>query len=841
MTRRLHRYSLLVALACAAIGRASEPGVVELEEFITTETALAEPGGVLPTSRPFFSFFGEQPVLDVPRSVTVLTPELMERENLQSFRDLGRIGAGTQQINYYGVPGAPSLRGTRAAVFFDGMQRAFQRNEMPLSFGSLEAIDVVKGPAPAQFGASLPGGYVNLVPKSPYFDRRRGSLRLELGAYDAWRAQLDLGGPLLLAQRPAAFRVSITGQLADSYYDRIGNDYLSLYGALKMRTAADVTLFTGAEYFRFKSNENAGWNRPTQRLIDAGEYVVGEPLSIVSPAWGGVADRTLLAVNPALVVPAEVVATAVAGGGISAVQRDALLDLSDPAGRAAAYGAFTSAQQASIAPATSGYLYTPAYFAAGGSVFTRKIEGSTVLSDERDYADSENVLYFLELERAPGDGAALKGQFLLDRIATEKLSSYGYAINTRQLVLEAKATAARELPVGRGMRLTYGASARFTDAEMLQDFSVEPFSRRDITQPLVSPNSVILSGPQRGPDGKNFWSATAQGGANAHSKLWQFSGFAFAANRITDAVSSYTSLLVAHAPYETQYPDDVDLVPPADPRREPVRDARDYYSASFSPVIRVAEQVNLYGTFQYGTSLDPLQGGAIVGRGNFARSQLVEAGAKSALFEGRLYAALAAFSWRQTRFDDRTNNAEPLRGRGVELEATFAPGEKFSLTGSLGWQRVWRLSDLGFRAMPLSEQQIALFGGVLNNQFGPAIFNPAAGRRPALNPALIYPGTPETQAKLLAIVELGRGFGISGGPIWSAGYWHNFDHTLRLPSSLVWNGSLFYRGGRFDAALWVENISGEDYFLGAEPVFGANTLLTKAPGRNARFSVTLKY
>src|SRR5690606_1470536 len=113
--------------------------------------------------------------LDTPRAVTVLTPELMARLDIQDFGDLGRIGAGTQQINYYGVPGTPILRGATGAVFFNGIQRAFQRNEMPLSFGSFEAMDLVKGPAPSHFGASQAGGYTNLLPKSPYFDRRRSS------------------------------------------------------------------------------------------------------------------------------------------------------------------------------------------------------------------------------------------------------------------------------------------------------------------------------------------------------------------------------------------------------------------------------------------------------------------------------------------------------------------------------------------------------------------------------------------------------------------------------------------------------------------------------------------
>lgn len=838
------KHVLLAFFAVAlspALADEIDDDVVLLDAFITSESALVNPGDVLPTSRPFLSVFGEQAIADVPRSVTILTPELMDQLGVQDFADLGRIGAGTQQINYYGLPGIPTLRGTKGAVFFNGMQRAYQRNEMPLSFGSLEAMDIVKGPAPAQFGPAVPGGYVNLIPKSPFFDRRRGSLRLEAGSYDTWRAQADVGGPFLLGRMPAAYRVSVTGQLAGSYYDRVRNDFVSLYGAIKVRVAKDVSVFAGGEFFRYKSNENPGWNRTTQRLIDTGEYVIGEPVGIVSGAWGGVADRSLLAANPALVVPAAVVDDGVARGFITAAQREAMRDLSDAAERAQAYAGIPAAQLAALEPTTSGFQYTPDYFAAGGRVFTRKIDGSNVLSDERDHADSENLLVFGDLTDARQAGVLRRLQFQADHIETEKLSSYGYAFNTRQTVAELKASQRQEFAFLEGMELTFGGSARFTDAKILQDYAVEPFSRRDISLPAVSPNTVVVTGPQRGPDGKNFWTATAQGGANAHSRLWQLSAFAQATNRLTPRLTTYTALLAAHAPYTTSYPPEVDLVPLDDPRRAPGRGHRNYTSASFNPVFAVARGVNLYGALQYGTSLDPLQGGAIVGAGNFARHTLLEAGVKTGSADGQFHASLATFQWRETRYDDRTSNAEPLKGHGAELEVAWAPREELSFVGSFDVQRVRRLSDLGFHAWPLTEEQIALYGGVLNTQFGPAVFDPAGGARPVANPELVYPGSPERQAKLFAVYSHASGFGASGGPVWSAAYWHNFDHTLRVPSSLVWNVSVFFRSPKLDVALAVENLTDEDWFLGGEPLFAANTLITKAPGRSFRLTVTRRF
>lgn len=864
MIRTAFPLFVATSLATAPVGAQTTSPLnddeIALEEFITRESARANDGDLLPTSRPTLSVFGEQSVLEVPRSLLVLTRELMETAQIEDFSDLNKIGAGTQQINYYGVPGAPVLRGAKGGVFFHGMQRAYQRNEMPLSFGSLDAMDVVKGPAPAQFGPSQAGGYVNMIPKSPFFDRRRGSLRVSASDTGLVRAQIDQGGPFLAGgERPAAYRLSLTGQAGDSYYDGVRNDFASLYGALKIRLAPDVSLFTGGEYYNFQSNENAGWNRVTQALLDRGEYIVGEPISIVSAAWGGVANRDILsrtgaAFNPALVVSAATVDAGVTAGFINVAQRDAMLDLSDSAERAIAYSdpRVTPAMLADITQSTSGYQYTPGYFAAGGRVFTAKVDGSTVLRDANDHADSQNLLWFADLEDHRSAETTRRLQFMLDVLETKKLSSYGYAIDTEQFLVELKGTLERRFDVLDGMLVNGGASVRYTDATVLQDYSVEPFSRRDITAATVSPNTIILTGPQRGPDGLNFWSPTPQGGANAHSQLWQLSAFAYAINQINARLATTTSFLAAWAPYTTQYPSGVDRVPAGSPLRAKVSDERSYYSASFSPVFAVTDEVRLYATAQYGTAIDPHQGGAITGKDNFTKNQLLEAGAKASLLDARLFVSACLYGWEQERFDTRMAVAEPLEGDGWELEFTWAPGGGLTLIGSFGEQHMRREANLTpFRAMPLSDEQYALYGGIFNHAFGPAWSdrrdeegNPIAlseGRRPAANPDLDYPGFPEKQAKLLAVWRHENGLGLSGGPIWSGASWHNFDHTLRLPSSIVWNAAISYRAARWSAELSCENLTAEDYFLGFEPVFGANTLVTKAPGRVVRATVTVPF
>jgi len=317
----------------------------ELEAFIAEETSAEDSDSLLPTDRTVSSaFFEDMTLLEIPRAITVLSPEAMEQFQIDDFGDLAKVGAGTERYNFYGIPGAPVIRGWQGGIYFNGMLRAFQRNEMPTSFGSLEAMEVVKGAAPAQFLPTHVGGYVNMIPKSPYFDEFRGSVKLEVGTYDLYNIQTDVGGPILIGDTPAAYRVSLTAQQAGSYYDRVDNDYISLYASVKARLSDNLRLFAGAEYYQFKSNENAGWNRPTQNLVSTGEYVIGEPLSLVRAGNGGFADRNIIdsvvfdfssltngnvSDFRALVVPAAIIDAAVADGTITAAQRDLMKNMSD--------------------------------------------------------------------------------------------------------------------------------------------------------------------------------------------------------------------------------------------------------------------------------------------------------------------------------------------------------------------------------------------------------------------------------------------------------------------------------------------------------------------------------
>jgi len=852
--RRFGALTLAALIAAAAQAEEADDGMTTLEEFIVSESDSALQDSLLPTEREISGLFGDTTnVLEVPRSVTLLSPKIMDEFNIEDLSDLKKVAAGTQTYNFYGLAGTPVIRGALGGTYLNGMLRAYQRNEMPLSFGSLEAIDIVKGPAPADFAPTQIGGFVNLIPKSPYYDESTGSVTLDVDEWGMQRVTADVGAPFLLpGDTPAAFRVSLTSQDGETYWDDVDNDYTSVYSSLKFRPRDGVSVFVGGEYFDFQSNENAGWNRPTQQLIDNDQYVIGEPAAMISPEWRGTVDRnsvefpTAVGINPSLFslgIPG-----AVARERIPAADLANMLNLNDAGDRAVLYDSsgtdafgnplpagLVATLAANEATPQDTYVYTPAYFENGGVVLTDSIDGSTVLADTSDFADSEDLVLFADVLFSSNPSRTYTLKFLYEDLETTKRSSYGYAIDTEQTVFNAKFFMTDRITIPK-TTTTLGASYRYTDALILQDFFAEPFARRDILNPTINPNTVLLVGDQSPVGGLNLWSPTAVGGANVESELAQYAAFLTFETQWTDRISTIAAARFEYADFDIGLPSNAERAVAggtAAAALEAQSDDTDYFNWSFGPNIRLFNEVYLYGSYQEGTSSSPTQGGAIFGEGNFAENEMWEAGLKASFLEGKLYAAAAIYEWEQSQFNVFDNFAPQLEAEGMEIELTWQVTENLTVISSFTDLEVRRVDELTFRTIPMSEQDWALYAGELTSNFSTASFD---GRvrdfgRPTNNPDLVFPGQPQQTFKIFGLYDFNNGFSTSLSVEYQEEFWLDFDRTKELPDAYIVNAAVRYRTDRWEAVFGVDNLLDEEYFLGADPLFAANTLVTAAPER----------
>jgi outer membrane receptor protein involved in Fe transport len=240
---------------------------------------------ILPTSRPVNSVYGiDLPVLDTPRSATIISREQLSQIDIQDARDYSKLTSDAYTESDFGTPAVPSIRGQPGDVLINGIRTAANAdgNGPPVDFNNIESVNIVKGPPSADIGSSeFVGGYVDEVTKRPYFDKFQGDASTTIGMFDQFRQSLDFGGPIIKDQ--LAYRVSYSGTESGSYYDLVHNDSQTGYMALSWIPTDKYTLDFNASYGEVDYLENNGITRVTQNLIDNGQYAQGQAL----PVGGG--------------------------------------------------------------------------------------------------------------------------------------------------------------------------------------------------------------------------------------------------------------------------------------------------------------------------------------------------------------------------------------------------------------------------------------------------------------------------------------------------------------------------------------------------------------------------
>ncbi|HEY9270353.1 TonB-dependent siderophore receptor [Achromobacter sp.] len=153
------------------------------------------------------------PLLDTPRSVTVITEQLMRDRAATSLMDVLRTAPGiTFGAGEGGTPTGdrPFVRGYEAStdMMVDGMRDLGRFSHETFN---LESVEILKGPSSAYSGRGSTGGSINLVSKSPKLENfAEGTVGV--GTDDNWRLTGD--GNWALGES-SAFRLNFMKQGGD--------------------------------------------------------------------------------------------------------------------------------------------------------------------------------------------------------------------------------------------------------------------------------------------------------------------------------------------------------------------------------------------------------------------------------------------------------------------------------------------------------------------------------------------------------------------------------------------------------------------------------------------------
>ena len=261
---RLWPVTALVAAGPAlADGAGQAPTLPAVTVSGAREPATPQPSlGKLPLS-----------VRETPQSVSVIGPDQIRQQNLQSLDDVMRHATGITvqphhhlttayfargfQIESFEQDGVPAMMGNRAAA--------------PEDTAIYERVEILRGANGLLHGAGNPSATVNLVRKRPQRQFTFGG-ELSAGSWDNYRTEVDLGGPL---NDSGSVRGRVVGVMADRgfFYENANQKTGLFYGIGEVDLGPDTVLSAGLHYSRVRSH-------PPPSMGGLPRYKDGAPLGL---------------------------------------------------------------------------------------------------------------------------------------------------------------------------------------------------------------------------------------------------------------------------------------------------------------------------------------------------------------------------------------------------------------------------------------------------------------------------------------------------------------------------------------------------------------------------------
>ncbi len=204
---------------------------------------------------------GEQKLKDIPQSVSVVTRQRLDDQNMNSLQDAMRQVTGTTIKSYNSGSNLNDvyMRGFLVdQVQVDGVSQRTGQGDMATAFdlAMFDRVEVLRGPSGLYQGAGEPGGTINLVRK-----RALGQFglsgELSAGDYDRYHSTVDITGPLN-DQGTLRGRFVTAYENNQSFVDYAQNERPMIYGRLEYDITPATTLSFGGTYQRNNSTPAFG-------------------------------------------------------------------------------------------------------------------------------------------------------------------------------------------------------------------------------------------------------------------------------------------------------------------------------------------------------------------------------------------------------------------------------------------------------------------------------------------------------------------------------------------------------------------------------------------------------
>ena len=204
---------------------------------------------------------GEQKLKDIPQSVSVVTRQRMDDQNMNNLQDAMRQVTGVTIKSYNSGSSLNDvyMRGFLVdQVQVDGVSQSTGQGDLATSFdlAMYDRVEVLRGPSGLYQGSGEPGGTINLVRK-----RALGEFglkgELSAGSWDNYHSSVDVTGPL---NGDGSLRGRFVTAYEDnkSFVDQAQNERPMIYGRLEYDVTPDTTLSLGGTYQKNRSTPAFG-------------------------------------------------------------------------------------------------------------------------------------------------------------------------------------------------------------------------------------------------------------------------------------------------------------------------------------------------------------------------------------------------------------------------------------------------------------------------------------------------------------------------------------------------------------------------------------------------------
>ncbi len=198
------------------------------------------------------------PLRETPQSVTVVTQQRIEDQDLRTILDVVNNTTGVSVNRYETNRAQFNARGFEInALMIDGVptiwEQPWSSGEIFSSLAMYDRVEVVRGANGLMAGAGDPSASLNLVRKRASSRELTGSVELSAGTWDTYGT---LGDVSMALNEAGTVRARLVGEFndSDSWVDMHGNRRETLYGTMDIDLTPDTTLWFGLSRQESKSD-----------------------------------------------------------------------------------------------------------------------------------------------------------------------------------------------------------------------------------------------------------------------------------------------------------------------------------------------------------------------------------------------------------------------------------------------------------------------------------------------------------------------------------------------------------------------------------------------------------